>query len=236
MTSLSFFLRSISLTKSVANTYGSRACAKCVRGGGPLILGDSPELVQRVLHKIGFIDSGMNECLEEGVDVFAHCTVNARALRKARLDIGDSDTINEKISEIRKVHSSNSFAGWSQPPPSDVQIRRRLVKPPLLPVECATGRGVRCTGDTSEIKWYSSKEDVQWACPSIAQHIFECLAISNNAPVRYHGARVHTMPAPIRSCFAIFRSRRHAPLDRHSRREEVFADAPDIFFGAAQTN
>jgi len=101
------------------------------------ILRDSSEIVQMVLNRMGFIDSGMNQCLEEGLDVFAGVTKNPRALRKAGLDIGDADTTSEKISKIRRLLLSNSFSRDLNVPPSDVNIRQRLIKLRLLPSESA---------------------------------------------------------------------------------------------------
>lgn len=124
-------------TRTSEHTYGTRKCASLVRGGGHFIMRESSELVQRVLHRMGFIDGGMNACLEEGVDVFASCSLNARALRKAGLNMRDSGTLNDKINNIRKVFLSNSFSGSLQLPPSDVDVRRGLFRLRLLPFESA---------------------------------------------------------------------------------------------------
>merc|ERR1712083_165507 len=102
------------------------------RGGGPFILNDSPDLPERLLTRLGYLDPILNSDVDEAIFVFCNIGQNKMALRGVGFSATDPVTTRAKIAELRKVFLSSSVHGNWQLPYAGGWIRKLLHSRRLL--------------------------------------------------------------------------------------------------------
>ena len=73
------------LSKRGRQQYGTGQAKEIFRGAGPFVRRDSEELVAQVLHKMGYLDSGLNHDLSEAILVFVNVKTNKIASKQCNL-------------------------------------------------------------------------------------------------------------------------------------------------------
>ena len=98
-----------SKTAAKIQKYGSLHSRSIYRGGGPFILEGSPDLVPRILRKLGFLDNGLNSDLTEAMLCFLNS--NTPKLRKTGLlpETGQGSSLVE--AQLRHSFLSPVFSG-----------------------------------------------------------------------------------------------------------------------------
>ena len=125
-------------TKTQLKIYGSNEARRVFKGGGPLVLPDSDNLVAQVLRKLGYIDDRMNSDLAEAMMVFVNAPDNGYSLRK-QLDLlpVPTDTGSNVTNKLHKAFLSHLSSGHWRLPPSDVKVRELLCKEGYLASQTA---------------------------------------------------------------------------------------------------
>ncbi|CAK0822986.1 unnamed protein product [Prorocentrum cordatum] len=112
--------------------YGDPKSAQLARGGGPFLLKDSPDLVEQIFKRMGYLDDYRNQLKDEAVETFLRGERNHRELQRLGVVIGEADSVLDKLSKIRLACLSSSCGGRWQLPPSDRNVREHLVARGLL--------------------------------------------------------------------------------------------------------
>lgn len=131
------------MSRKQQDLYGTSLSRQIYRGGGPVMLKDSRDLVQRAFTKLGYLDGDLNTDMEEAALVFVNASRNTHVLRK-ELDLlpTEKDSFTDTIDKLRCAFRSNlSQARWKVAP-SDSVIRRLLCKHGLLSNVHATAEDV----------------------------------------------------------------------------------------------
>ncbi|CAE7403797.1 unnamed protein product [Symbiodinium sp. CCMP2592] len=117
---------------------GARA-SKIAKGPGPSMIEDSPDLAQRILRKLGYLDDSFNSDLVEALQVFVNSSENKRLLRTigAIPDLRDADSA--MATTLRQAFLSSGVDGSWQQAPSDRNVRQLLLQHRLLPKSASKG-------------------------------------------------------------------------------------------------
>ena len=102
------------------------------RSPGPVLLKDSHQLAQRVLAKLGYLDDALNSDLKEALKVFANTSRNKRMLRKLGELPNHDDSAAEVCRHLRSALLSSRSSGQWQLPPSDIAVRKLLLRSNLV--------------------------------------------------------------------------------------------------------
>lgn len=122
-------------SKKSPAAYGTAHAAAIVAGGGPFVLIESADMVERFLHKLGYMDGDLNSDLEEALFVFSQVTKNSTSLRKFGISSLCESTPRQVLANVRRALQSNDNGGCWQIPPTDTNVRRYFVKAGRL--QCA---------------------------------------------------------------------------------------------------
>jgi len=127
-------------SEAILEKYGSRQCAQYCEGGGPFLLRSGPMLVDEVLTRLGFLDSGLNADFGEAVVVCSKISHNFQVLRTLGISISaDLDASSKRALMCEALLASRSRGTWTLPP-SDKSLRklfvsRKLIKNPEVPID-----------------------------------------------------------------------------------------------------
>ncbi|CAE7715060.1 unnamed protein product [Symbiodinium sp. CCMP2592] len=121
------------LSQKQQNIYGTSLGWQLYRGGGPVMLKDSKNLVRRAFTKLGYLDACLNTDMEEAALLFVNAHDNTYKLRKV-LDLlpSEGDTVAEVIDKLRCAFRSNLTDARWRVAPRDSSIRRLLYKQGFL--------------------------------------------------------------------------------------------------------
>ncbi|CAE7541703.1 hypothetical protein AK812_SmicGene107 [Symbiodinium microadriaticum] len=113
--------------------YGTRLGQQLYVGGGPVMLKDTKNLVQRAFTKLGYLDGCFNTDLAEAALLFVNASDNCHRLRKV-LDLlpSEGDTVADVIDKLRSALRSNLTDARWRVAPSDSKIRQLLCKQGFL--------------------------------------------------------------------------------------------------------
>ncbi|CAK0869809.1 unnamed protein product [Prorocentrum cordatum] len=106
------------------------ASARIAAGGGPFIMRNSHDLVERVLFRLGYMDSCLNTDLSEAMLVFSRMAVNKRQLSKIGLY---RPGVPLGASELKAAILSDAHGPTWQLPPQSGSVVQYLVARGLLP-------------------------------------------------------------------------------------------------------
>ncbi|CAE7380236.1 unnamed protein product [Symbiodinium necroappetens] len=100
---------------------------------------DSPDLGERILRKLGYLDDSFNTDLEEALQVFVNTSENKRLLRTigAIPDLRDADSAMSVT--LRQAFLSSRTDGSWQQAPSDTNVRQLLLQRRLLHKSASKG-------------------------------------------------------------------------------------------------
>jgi len=118
------------LRKSARTKSLSRGASQIASGGGPFVMIDSPDLVERFLHRLGYLDSDMNRDLDEALLVFSRMSINR--LRLSSVGVYETDG-PPGVGEVKAAILSEAGMGKWQLPPQDANAIEHLVAKRMLP-------------------------------------------------------------------------------------------------------
>merc|ERR1712032_1407638 len=107
--------------------HGSGRAAAIAAGGGPFIVTDTVDLVERIFSRMGYMDSDLNTNMEDALWVFTNTTMNKRNLRMFNNVVSDGICPRDSLEQLKYAFLSNEVAGSWQLPPSDARARSLLV-------------------------------------------------------------------------------------------------------------
>ena len=115
--SLAYFLPMTSVGASMTNTqrrrFGTALAREVFMGGGPFVLQDSSDMVERALRRLGYLDDALNVDLEEAMFCFLNSASNKHVLRKLAMLPTSGDTSQMVQESLGAAFlSSNSSGGW----------------------------------------------------------------------------------------------------------------------------
>ena len=118
---------------------GGEPASRVARGPGPSMMEDSPDLAQRILRKLGYLDDGFNTDLVEALQVFVNSSENKRLLKTigAIPDLRDADSAMSTT--LRQAFLTSRTDGSWQQAPSDRNVRQLLLQHRLLPNSASKG-------------------------------------------------------------------------------------------------
>eukprot|EP00435_Cladocopium_sp_Y103_P051211 s453_g15.t2 len=100
-----------SITKKGLQAYGSRGSRQVLRGGGPFILHDSPDLIEQVLRRLGYLDDHLNCDFAEALFCFLNTSANKSSLRKIGLLPVSGSRSCDVCANLRAAFLSNASSG-----------------------------------------------------------------------------------------------------------------------------
>ena len=110
--------------------FGSSLACSIFEGGGPFLLQDSRDLIARALHRLGYLDSSLNNDISEALFVFVNR--NKRTLCKLDALPSQCDQASTVEAELRHVFLSKGSSGQWIVAPEDVAVRQHLCKQGFL--------------------------------------------------------------------------------------------------------
>ena len=142
--SLAFFLPMVSLgfvTNAQRITLGSQQAQGVFMGGGPFVLEDSSDIVERALRALSYLDDGLNGDLEEAQFCFLNSSNNKHSLWKLAMLPSSGDTSQKVMETLRAAFLSNRSQGqWYIPRPELKPLVLRALKSEGL-INCAGSVG-----------------------------------------------------------------------------------------------
>ena len=125
-------------SRAVVEAYGSTEARSVFRGGGPVMLMDSDEMVVQALTHLGYMDDAMNSDLAEALLVFMNAPGNKYALQK-QLDVLPvrEDVVADVAQAMRGALQSHLTSGHWRLAPKDASIRQLLCREGYLSTEQA---------------------------------------------------------------------------------------------------
>ena len=116
---LAYFLPMLAVKSSNAtkSTFGSRVARSVFEGGGPFVMEDSVDLVERALRRLDYLDDELNADMEEAMFCFLNHSNNKHNLRKLAMLPSSGDTSRIVQEALRAVFLSNDSSGqwWKLP-------------------------------------------------------------------------------------------------------------------------
>ena len=103
-----------SKSKRTIKEYGSGLARRIFRGGGPLMLYDSPSMVEEALRKLGYLDDAMNSNLREALLCFVNAKNNKVHLRLIDRLPQSGDALSDVSERIRAALLSHGTSGYWQ--------------------------------------------------------------------------------------------------------------------------
>lgn len=115
--SLAYFLPkgqvgSTRMSSAQKKRFGSAVGREVFLGGGPFVLEDAQDLVERAMRRIGYLDDACNADLEEAVFCFVNKSGNTQTLRKLRMLPGSGDTSQIVRETLRAAFLSRRGSGY----------------------------------------------------------------------------------------------------------------------------
>lgn len=164
------------LPKEDQEKFGSDSCRAVVRAGGPFIVQDSPDMVPRVLQRLGYLDDGANPDLNEAIDLFFAVAKNRKELARIGMAPPWPSGVGDKCAFLRRAFLSPLATGRYKPA---VDVLDRM-KDVLLRQGFLTTR--RCsTGDMHEaLLAYANVHELP-ACKNYKRLAWEALQHSMEA-------------------------------------------------------
>ena len=114
--SLAYFLPraqvgSATVTNAQRRTFGSALARGVLMGGGPFVLQDSADMVERALRRLGYLDDTLNTELQEALFSFLNNSSNKYTLRKLAMLPTSGDTSQMVLEALRAAFLSNRSQG-----------------------------------------------------------------------------------------------------------------------------
>ena len=102
--SLAFFLPRVNQKNTGGRRakFGSRLAREVHLGGGPFVLEDSPDLVEKAMRRMGYLDDAFNADLDEALFCFLNTAGNKTTLRKLTM-LPNSGDRSEAVQAILKT-------------------------------------------------------------------------------------------------------------------------------------
>ena len=116
--------------------FGSAMARGVFLGGGPFVLEDSADMVERVLRRLGYLDDDLNDNLEEAQFCFLNSSNNKHTLRKSAMLPGSGNTSQKVLESLRAAFLSNRSQGhWyiPRPRPSTLVLKALMQEGLLSP-------------------------------------------------------------------------------------------------------
>lgn len=101
-------------TEACRQTYGSRLARQIFKGGGPFILQDSPDLTERALRRLGYLDDNLNNDLTEALFCFVNANFKGKVLRQFGFLPGSGARTSDVSKKLRDVFLSQDSPGQWQ--------------------------------------------------------------------------------------------------------------------------
>ena len=104
-------ISSTAISKDTKRKFGSAGAQGVFLGGGPFVLEDSPDLVERAMRRMGYLDDAFNADLDEALFSFLNNSANKKTLRQLSM-LPDSRESGRAVSEkLRRAFLSNRGSG-----------------------------------------------------------------------------------------------------------------------------
>ncbi|CAK0840214.1 unnamed protein product [Prorocentrum cordatum] len=121
--------------------YGSRLCGAIAKGGGPFVIQDSPDLVTRVLTRLGYCHPDSDASLDEAIDVFFEVGMNRSNMAALGHPTPPHAARRSRAGLLHTLLASSRSSGAWQTAPSDRAVRRLLESAGRLPGAGRASRG-----------------------------------------------------------------------------------------------
>ena len=116
-------------SKRTIKRYGSGLAKRIFHGGGPLMLYDSPSMVEEALRKLGYLDDALNSSLQEALLCFVNANYNKLHLRLIDRLPKSGDTLSDVSKRIRAALLSHGTRGyWQSWSSNSVERISRILK------------------------------------------------------------------------------------------------------------
>eukprot|EP00931_Biecheleriopsis_adriatica_P107203 TRINITY_DN81546_c0_g1_i1.p1 TRINITY_DN81546_c0_g1~~TRINITY_DN81546_c0_g1_i1.p1 ORF type:complete len:530 (-),score=88.38 TRINITY_DN81546_c0_g1_i1:37-1626(-) len=103
-------------SKSALADFGTGRCRGIATGGGPFMLADSPELPEKILRRLGYLDDGRNTDFDEALSLFCSIVSNKRLLLSVDAEFADARCSDRRLKFRRLMLSGKTYGHWQIAP------------------------------------------------------------------------------------------------------------------------